>query len=194
MNYVEAMKQALEALEQSQTKAPFGADGVVYSKGVKIHEAAITALRTAIAEAEKQEPCGWQFYQNGEWNNGMETNNHRENTEAAGIPTRNVYPAAQPVVPTKEMIDAAERIDWADSDVRGNIINMWQAMTAAAPAAAPVQEPVELVRIEHWRQDTTESGHWEKTREMPRHIAERLLHHFDQASIITVAPEKGTTL
>jgi len=57
---------------------------------------------------------------------------------------------------------------------------------------APVQEPVELVRIEHWRQDTMESGRWEKTREMPRHITERLLHHFDQASIITAAaPEKG---
>jgi hypothetical protein len=35
--------------------------------------------------------------------------------------------------PTKEMIDAAERIDWADSDVRGNIVNMWQAMSAVAP-------------------------------------------------------------
>jgi hypothetical protein len=45
--------------------------------------------------------------------------------------------------PTKEMIDAAERIDWADSDVRGNIVNMWQAMCAAAPSQpAPVQEPV----------------------------------------------------
>ena len=34
--------------------------------------------------------------------------------------------------PTKEMIDAAERIDWSDSDVRGNIVNMWQAMCSAA--------------------------------------------------------------
>jgi hypothetical protein len=31
------------------------------------------------------------------------------------------------------MIDAAERIDWSDSDVRGNIVNMWHAMTAASP-------------------------------------------------------------
>ena len=45
----------------------------------------------------------------------------------------NTMKFAQPAVPTKEMIDAAERIDWADSDVRGNIINIWQAMTAAAP-------------------------------------------------------------
>ena len=40
MNYVEAMKQALEALE----------DPIAFAKG----HAAITALRTAIAEAEKR--------------------------------------------------------------------------------------------------------------------------------------------
>jgi hypothetical protein len=57
---------------------------------------------------------------------------------------------------------------------------------------APVQ-PMELVRIEHWQQDTMESGHWEKTREMPRNIAERRLHHFDQASIIAVAPAAQRT-
>ena len=46
---------------------------------------------------------------------------------------------------TKAMIDAAERIDWADSDVRGNIVNMWQAMCSAAEQPAPVrQEPVAL--------------------------------------------------
>ena len=39
-----------------------------------------------------QEPCGWQFYQDGKWHNGMETNNHRSNTDAAGVPTRNIYP------------------------------------------------------------------------------------------------------
>jgi hypothetical protein len=42
-----------------------------------------------------QEPCGWQFYQDGKWHNGMETNNHRANTERAGIPVRDVYPAPQ---------------------------------------------------------------------------------------------------
>ena len=43
----------------------------------------------------EQEPCGWQFYHNGKWQNGMETNNHRANTEAAGIPVRDVYPSPQ---------------------------------------------------------------------------------------------------
>jgi hypothetical protein len=46
-----------------------------------------------------QEPCGWQFYQDGKWHNGMETNNHRANTEAAGFRVRDVFPAAQPAVP-----------------------------------------------------------------------------------------------
>lgn len=44
--------------------------------------------------------------------------------------------------PTKAMIDAAERIDWADADVRGNIVNMWQAMCAVAPQAQPAREPL----------------------------------------------------
>ena len=46
----EALKQALEALEQSQTKAPCGKSGVVYWEGVKIHEAAITAIKEALAQ------------------------------------------------------------------------------------------------------------------------------------------------
>jgi|694.fasta_scaffold49096_9 hypothetical protein len=53
-----------------------------------------------VHQTAQQEPCGWQFYQDGTWHNGMETSNHRANTEAAGIPVRNVYttpPAAQPV-------------------------------------------------------------------------------------------------
>jgi hypothetical protein len=62
------------------------------------------------------------------------------------------------------------------------------------PPLRTEQEPVELVRIEHWRQDTMESGHWEKTTEMPRHIAEKTLHYFDQASIITAASEEGPTM
>ena len=51
-----------------------------------------------VHQTAQQEPCGWQFYQDGTWHNGMETSNHRANTEAAGIPVRNVYTtAAQPV-------------------------------------------------------------------------------------------------
>jgi len=57
------MQQALEALKQSQTKAPFGADGVVYSKGVKIHEAAITALSERLAHCDL---CGKRLGEEGD--------------------------------------------------------------------------------------------------------------------------------
>jgi hypothetical protein len=53
------------------------------------------------------------------------------------------------------------------------------------------KQSVEIVRIAYWQQDTMESGHWEKTIEMPRHIAEKRLSHFDQAFIITDAPVQG---
>jgi hypothetical protein len=45
--------------------------------------------------APLQEPCGWQFHKDGKWYNGMDTNNHRANTERAGIPVRDVYPVPQ---------------------------------------------------------------------------------------------------
>lgn len=43
----------------------------------------------------QQEPCGWQFFQDGKWHDGMEANKHRVNTEAAGVPVRDVYPPPQ---------------------------------------------------------------------------------------------------
>jgi hypothetical protein len=36
-----------------------------------------------------------------------------------------------PIEPTLEMLDAAERIDWSDEDVRGNCCNQWNAMLSA---------------------------------------------------------------
>lgn len=55
-------------------------------------------LRARVAELEAQgEPAGWQFYQDGKWWNGdAAIKHHRANTEAAGIPTRNLYVAPQP--------------------------------------------------------------------------------------------------
>lgn len=40
--------------------------------------------------------------------------------------------AIVPVEPTEEMIDAAEQVDWSKADTKASIINMWQAMLAAA--------------------------------------------------------------
>jgi len=98
----EAMKLALGALESKDTW------------GSSIREAkerASTALREALAEQPaQQEPCGWQFFQDGKWHNGMETNNHRANTEAAGVPVRDVYPSPQPPAqPLTEWIDPNDK-------------------------------------------------------------------------------------
>lgn len=35
--------------------------------------------------------------------------------------------------PTPEMLDAAEKVDWGDEDMRGSCCNQWHAMLAAAP-------------------------------------------------------------
>lgn len=67
---IEAMKQALEALESC------------YSSKTSMHRSfsetkvnsSITSLRQAIAEAEKQEPVAWvETHDNGEVNWGVET-------------------------------------------------------------------------------------------------------------------------
>lgn len=64
------------------------------------------------------EPCGWQFFQDGKWHNGMATNNHRSNTEAAGIPVRDVYPGpAQQVEIPADVVEAAQLMQ--DGDYRG---------------------------------------------------------------------------
>lgn len=42
---------------------------------------------------QNMKPVAWQFYQDGRWHNGLDTNDHRANTEKAGIQTRNLYPA-----------------------------------------------------------------------------------------------------
>jgi hypothetical protein len=55
--------------------------------------------------APVQGPCGWQFYQDGKWHNGMETHNHRANTEAAGVPLVTFPKPVHPLVeayPPKE--------------------------------------------------------------------------------------------
>ena len=52
MNHIEAMKQALEALEKSCPAIP---------RDFPAHGEAITALRAATEEAEKQEPVAYQL-------------------------------------------------------------------------------------------------------------------------------------
>ncbi len=59
MNHIEAMKQALEALEHSQRFVEASANAKMlngWGEQLETAEEAITSLRQAIAEAEKQEP------------------------------------------------------------------------------------------------------------------------------------------
>jgi hypothetical protein len=58
MTLIEAAKQALEALEEAHPKP--------YNESVISHVEAITALRTAIEAAEKQEPVAWAVFEG--WN------------------------------------------------------------------------------------------------------------------------------
>jgi len=83
----ETMAMALEALKYMNVTAERYVDK-------QIPEKAITALEERLAQPE-QEPCGWQFFQDGKWHNGIEVNDHRKHTEVAGIPVRDVYPAPQ---------------------------------------------------------------------------------------------------
>jgi hypothetical protein len=58
------------------------------------HEALVAARELMDQSAEpEQEPCGWQFFQDGEWHNGSLLNNHRKNTEDGGWPVRDIYPS-----------------------------------------------------------------------------------------------------
>lgn len=80
-------------------------DGCMYDsvgEAINIGEAIRAAgKRLSSQPAAAQEAVGWQFWHEmpggcGEWRNGSPDHvvkNHRRNTEAAGIPTRNVYAA-----------------------------------------------------------------------------------------------------
>lgn len=75
----------------------------------------------------KGEPVAWQFFQDGKWHNGMDTKNHRTNTEAAGFPTRDLYTHPAPAVAQEPVVrrtlgyeqgiqDAAKMLDTKADD------------------------------------------------------------------------------
>jgi hypothetical protein len=94
-NYIETMKQALEALEEYQQKgAPFMSC-----------DAAVDALRLAIEQAERQEPVAWW---NGEY--GSPVFGFKRDTPGIGLgnpdatPLYTAPPQCQPL--TQAQIDA----------------------------------------------------------------------------------------
>lgn len=85
------------------------------------YEVEYRALYTAPQPAKpaEQEPCGWQFFQDGQWYNGSDRHDHRKHTEAAGFPTRDVYPAPQPAKReplTDEEIGQVTDTQWASNN------------------------------------------------------------------------------
>ena len=54
----------------------------------------LAALKDGAPAQTEQQPVSWQFYQDGKWWNGDDRiKDHRKNTEAAGIPVRDLYAA-----------------------------------------------------------------------------------------------------
>ena len=94
-----------------------------------------------MTQDESQEPVerDWRKAPWGFGEKRLSTVEYSDIVSDGGLDPRNKFdaPPQRTEEPTKEMIDAAERIDWADSDVRGNIVNMWQAMSAVAPTTPP---------------------------------------------------------
>ena len=102
----EALKLALEALEASETNAPFGTDGVVYSKGVAFHQQAITAIKEALAQPA-QEPVAWMYWQNcfnddgtqtGPWVRQLSTTKPRDSVIYKDVTALYTAPPQRPLV------------------------------------------------------------------------------------------------
>lgn len=62
-------------------------------------------------EAAKGEPVAWQFYDDGNWYNGVNNNGHRRNTEKAGYRVRDLYPAPQPATLPSELDNDSGFVD-----------------------------------------------------------------------------------
>jgi hypothetical protein len=142
----EAMKLALEALEKINSQA-------LSDDCCGLLVTARKTLRETLAEQPAQQTC------NCRWEGEVQVQEctlhqshllaiHEWAGRAKAAEAKLAQQPAPVGEPTKAMIDAAERIDWSDSDVRGNIVNMWQAMCAVAEQPAQ-QEPVAILNHAH---------------------------------------------
>ena len=97
----EALKAAIFAIESN-------------SNGFGLSETqcklTLDQCKAALAEIDKCEPVAWQFYQDGKWHNGMDTNNHKQNTIDAGFPVRDIFTSPQP---REQYKNAVCRGSWA---------------------------------------------------------------------------------
>ena len=81
----------------------------------------------------------WQFYQDGKWWNGDDRiKDHRANTEAAGIPIRELFTAPQPV---------AQNVEWFFYDAENGNIELCETKEEALSKA---QKAVDFCFDECW--------------------------------------------
>ena len=109
----ETMKQALEALKENHYYMINS--GLPNQSMLNKAFTAYKALEERSAQPE-QEPVAWQFFEGGKWHNGMEINDHRKHTEAAGVPVRDLYThppqRTEPVIDKSAAIRIATALGW----------------------------------------------------------------------------------
>lgn len=79
----------------------------------------VRALEAGTRPAQtEQQPVSWQFYQDGKWWNGDDRiKDHRKNTEAAGIPVRDLY--AAPIAQTAPQPEQSGRNEYMPLELIG---------------------------------------------------------------------------
>jgi hypothetical protein len=129
----EAMKMALEALTRIWED---GLENFPESE----HDAAITALRTAIAEAEKQEPVAWMVIGDGEYGEytpgtHFDTVGYKEYWERRGYELQPLYTTPPAAPDLQAELEATNR----QVEILSDALSESQREVAALKA---VQEPV----------------------------------------------------
>ncbi|OVE45542.1 hypothetical protein, partial [Chromobacterium violaceum] len=120
------------------------------------------------ATEQSGEAVTWQFYDQGRWHNGNDqVKDHRKNTEAAGIPTRDLYTRPQPAPSLPEgwretLSDAAELLDRLDCEQTASELRTLHAMLAAAPQPAVAELTIENAPI-GTKAPAIMGGYWYRT-------------------------------
>ena len=65
---------------------------------------------------EQGEPVAWQFYQDGKWHYGANTNNHKQNTIDGGFPVRELYTTSPQPQTVKDVLEIAANADSASDN------------------------------------------------------------------------------
>lgn len=72
----------------------------------------------SVTVSHVMEPVGWQFFQDGQWYNGDDRiKDHRSNTEAAGMPVRDVFAMVDHAEAQKSLASDIPKLDLDLSDV-----------------------------------------------------------------------------